>query len=375
MELLSIIIPTKNRYGTLIPVIDAILKRVKSDDYELIVQDNSECNDEFMLYLTENISSRLKYFYNSNSISITENTINAIDNSNGKYLIFIGDDDILTPNICDYIKLINESDIDCLIYNPGYYWWNNVKFNKETFYHRNNALWIPEKLSNKLEKLNSENELNLVLNNGASGVMRLPRFYHGIVKRDVLNKIKLLTGTFLPGSCPDIAFATAIALTIKEYYYVDFPISIYGASKNSGGGLSASNKHYGKIEDQEFLPKNILEIWDPLIPRIWSECTIYPQSVYEVQQAFKVNRKINYIAFYATMLSRESHLNIYTIPIVKKYCGRNIIKYFMICIVCVKRFGGKYYRDFRIKSKKFGYNVEIVKDIDHVMDVLGSIKI
>ena len=40
VPLLSIVIPTKNRYETLIPTLDALLDNIVGSAYEIIVQDN-----------------------------------------------------------------------------------------------------------------------------------------------------------------------------------------------------------------------------------------------------------------------------------------------------------------------------------------------
>ena len=61
--LLSIVIPTKNRYECLIPVISAILSHVESSDFELIVHDNSTSNDSVVDFFREHKDFRLKYFY------------------------------------------------------------------------------------------------------------------------------------------------------------------------------------------------------------------------------------------------------------------------------------------------------------------------
>lgn len=231
-KLLSILIPTKNRYNTLIPVIKAILDGIDEKiDLEIVVQDNSTTNDTFIIFYKDFSDTRLSYFYSAEDISITENTINAIDNSVGKYLIFIGDDDLVSPYVYDIVKYIEQHNIDCLVYNPAYYWWSNVNFEKETFYHRKEALWIPLNQSVKLNKRDSSDQLNIMLGSGAGIFSGLPKFYHGILKRDVLVRIRQVAGTYLPGSSPDIAFSTAIALTIKEYYYINFPVSVFGAPK------------------------------------------------------------------------------------------------------------------------------------------------
>ena len=187
--LLSIIIPTKNRYNCLLPVINSILKNVESTNFELIIHDNSDDNISVINYFNNNSDKRLKYFYLNESISIVDNTIKAIEKTSGKYITFIGDDDFISPFICDIVSLLDQKDIDNLIYNTGYYWWENVVFAKPTNFCNKNILWLPNNISTNLELLNSNFELNKVLENGGTHYGMLPRFYHGIVKKSKLVEI------------------------------------------------------------------------------------------------------------------------------------------------------------------------------------------
>jgi hypothetical protein len=190
-----------------------------------------------------------------------------------------------------------------------------------------------------------------------------------------LDQIKVKTGTYLPGSSPDIAFSTALLLVLDKYYFVNFPLSVFGASKNSGGGMTARKQHYGKIEDQKFLPKNIVENWNPLIPRIWSEKTIYAQTVTEVLKIFKSNLQFNYITFYGTMLAYEPYLVKFLIPSVRLYCGFNFLNYFKIGYVFIKKKLGIFYRKIKFFSKSYEYDVVIAKDVNVVMEKLKDSKI
>lgn len=373
--LLSIIIPTKNRYETLLPVVKAILLNVKSEDFELIIQDNSDSNNSILSFFTNNEDQRLHYFYESKSLSISENTILAIEKIKGKFAIFIGDDDIVSPYICEIASKLDSVNGDGLIYRPAHYWWKSVEFKEPNFYYKKDALWIPKKISSDFILKNAETELDSVLYEGSIGYYSLPRFYHGIIRTSALTKIKEKIGTYLSGSCPDIAFSTSLSLVIDNYYFVNYPVSVFGASRNSGGGLSASNKHFGKIEDQKFLQKGIIDRWDPNIPLIWSECTIYPQTVYEVLKAFNIAKKTNYISFYAAMLSREAHLNKYTKPLIFNYCGKNLKLYLKLLIIYLKKMGGIYMRIFKLKTKTFGYIVYEVPDMEQVMNTLKKINL
>jgi glycosyltransferase involved in cell wall biosynthesis len=372
--LLSIIIPTKDRYECLIPVIAALVKYIKSDDIEFILQDNSGNNIDIKKYLNNLNDTRVKYFYKKKPLSIVDNTICAIQNAKGKYLVFIGDDDLVSPYIYEFVSYLEEKDIDCLVYNPAYYWWNSIEFVKENYFFRKCALWLPSKQSLFFEKRNSCDELELLLASGGGVFQRLPKFYHGIVKREVLDKIKTKTGTYLPGSSPDIAFSTSLTFVIKEYFYVNYPLSVFGASKNSGGGWTASNKHYGKIEDQKHLPKNLIHSWNKYIPRIWSEKTIYAQTVTEILKIFKSNRQFNFISFYGTMLAYEPFLVNYLMPSVRLYCGLNIFKYCSFGYIFIAKKFGIFYRNFRYFSKSLNYKVIEVNDVDLVMEELSTIR-
>ncbi|MFE3869293.1 glycosyltransferase family 2 protein [Flavobacterium sp. LS2P90] len=373
-NLLSIIIPTKNRYECLIPVVSALLKYIENDDVELIIQDNSDDNKEGLLFFEQLKDQRVKYFYHQESLSIQDNTIFAIDNAKGKYLIFIGDDDLVSPYIYDIVKFIDKKNIECLVFNAAYYWWNTVDFEKENYFHRKNALWLPINQSLEIVERYTHNELEIMLQSGAGIFSRLPKFYHGIVRRDVLEKIKERTGTYLPGSSPDIAFSTALSLVLDKYYFINFPLSVFGASRNSGGGMTARKQHYGKIEDQKFLPKNIVENWNPLIPRIWSEKTIYAQTVTEVLKVFKSNKDFNYINFYGTMLAYEPYLLKVLVPVVKSYCGLSFYDYFKVVSAFVKKKLGMWYRKLKFFSKTYDYEVLLATDVDFVMKTLKDSK-
>ena len=121
--LLSIIIPTKNRYNTVLYAINSALNII-SQDFEIVVQDCSENNNLFTLINnTYNNDERIKYYYSNDSPSLTENWNRAIGNTNGKYLCGIGDDDAILKNIIDVTNWMNINDIDTLLASFILYIW------------------------------------------------------------------------------------------------------------------------------------------------------------------------------------------------------------------------------------------------------------
>ena len=368
--LLSIIIPTKNRYETLIPVLECTLNYLSSNKYEIIIQDNSEDNSVIQNYLHLNKDSRLKYFYHMESLSITENSNRAIENSSGEYAVFIGDDDLVSPYIIEITEYIAEQNIDCLIYPPAYYWWSSVNFTVKSYYRRKNAFWLPNNINFELQKKNASKELVNVLKNGGGSLYSLPRFYHGLVKRKVLEQMKNKIGTYISGSCPDMALAASLALFLDSYFYIQYPVSVFGASKNSGGGWVQEKKHLGKLEDQKHLPDNILNIWDKNIPHLWTVDTIYAQAIHETFLLFNEDRRINYNALYASMIVNESSTFFYVCYKIINYNKLYIIRYFILFFYFFRKFIGKILRIYREKRKKMPYDVFIINDVNNCMQFL-----
>jgi glycosyltransferase involved in cell wall biosynthesis len=319
--LLSIIIPTKNRYSTLLPVVKGILEYNKSLDFELIIQDNSDDNTIFIEYLKENIDQRLKYFYIKDSIPLVQNIDLGISNINGEYSIFIGDDDFTHPQICQVVAEMKRQDISSLIYNAGFYWWESVEFTKESDIYGSKKLWLPLKNTENYVKLDPSNELKKVLVAGAMHYGNLPRFYHGIVKTNFLHDIKSRIGKYVDGTSPDMSFSVSLALVLNEYYFLDFPLSVFGASRNSGAGWGVKKSHYGKIEQMSFLPKDTLKKWDVNLPKIWSGNTTMVQTTQIMLSLFESKLKINYVLVYAKLIATESFMisDLFEIKKFKKY--------------------------------------------------------
>lgn len=313
--LLSIVIPTKNRTHTLFPVLRNILENINGD-FEVIIQDNS---DEKVAIPIELIAfNKINHFYTPGHIPISDNTELALSNACGEFILFIGDDDFVSPRIMDVVSIMKQKSIDNMTYDAGYYWWDSVQFYKKNYYHDNKKLWLPKNRSMNISVKYSEEELIKYYGRGGVSIGGLPRVYHGITKKSVLERIKQRTGKYVVGSCPDISLAISLTLVLEEFHTINWPLSLYGASSGSGGGMTASKKHYAKIEDMNWLREGIKERWHKNIPELWSERTIYPQTATEVFSAFCVEHEIDFYEMYAALFAYEPHLKTYWISGYKK---------------------------------------------------------
>ncbi|WP_394494194.1 glycosyltransferase family 2 protein [Shewanella sp. ENK2] len=353
--LLSIVIPTKNRFSTLIPVVKSILETLEGD-YEVVIQDNSDDTDLLPTDILNN--DKVSYYHHLGHLPVSDNTELAIGNATGKYILFIGDDDFVSPSVMEIISEMELKDIDNLTYDAGHYWWNTVEFSQVNYYHDKERLWIPQKVNKEINEKTSSLELEKYYSRGGVSIGSLPRVYHGITKKSVLEKIKKKTGHYVVGSCPDISLAISLALVIEKFHVMKWPVTLYGASRGSGGGMTASKSHYAKIDDIPFLRDGIKERWDKNIPELWSERTIYPQTAIEVHQMFGAMHHIDFYEMYAALFAYEPHLKHIWIEGYKKLTLKS--KYRILIAKLAKKSIGQLYSKYKYKFRKLGYDVKTV---------------
>ncbi|MBX2937642.1 MAG: glycosyltransferase [Saprospiraceae bacterium] len=301
--LLSVVIPTKNRYEYL-EILLKKLSTLESSEFEVIIQDNSDNNNDFLQYLELLDDKRVKYFYKSGWISVIDNCDLAVGNATGKYICMIGDDDgILIEPALRLLDYLESSKIDAAIVNPLSYTWPDT----------NHIVWDSlsgraffKKFSMTYKILDSKTELEKVIGKGGSfGLNKLPRIYHGFVRRNVLEMLKKDTGTYFPGPSPDMANAVGLSNYLSEYLYADFPIIISGQGKKSTGGQGSEKQHHGRIENQSHLPKDTASKWSDKIPYFWSGPTIYAESLRRALIATGRKDNLNYSFLYAVCLVYE----------------------------------------------------------------------
>lgn len=301
--LLSIIIPTKDRYFYLKHLLSYLLK-LDSNSIEIVIQDNTFDNQEFSEYLKEVDYPMLKYAHVKDQIPISLNSDLAILNSTGKYVCFIGDDDGVTSLILPCVKYMEQHDIDVVVPDSVVYKWPDA-------YNVIKAAGLTSSLKFKsfrgdILKVNAYDKLMELLNKGCSDRRGLPLLYHGIVRRSTLDIIYKKGGTYFPGSSPDIANGVALCLTNCTFFQVNMPIIIAGSSKFRGGGARQMKNHAAKIEEVPFLPPKAKENWESKVPKIWTGKSVWCES--SIKAMRYMGREdlvdlINFEALYASFIA------------------------------------------------------------------------
>lgn len=299
--LLSICIPTKNRYKYLFVLIKSFSK-FKSDDFEFVIQDNSDDNNEILALLSELNDSRFKYFYDSRELSVVDNSNYAVKNSSGEYLCMIGDDDGVVPSILTYVEYLKHKSLDGAYVNVASYYWGDIKMQV----HNLSGTYRYSEGNKQEYQISPLKELKASLREGATSMFKMPKLYHSIISRKSLDKVSAKCGTFFPGPSPDMANAVALSLVVDKYVYCDKPYIIAGASYVSGAGAGARKEHVGNIEEMKHLPKDTAAKWHDKIPRFWSGPTIWGESALRALEEIgelDYLKLFNYNYLYASYIS------------------------------------------------------------------------
>lgn len=274
--LLSIVVPTKDRYRYLEKLLELIDSfNYDSNEFEVVLQDNTQDNSRILKFLAEKKYPFVVYNHKAEQIPIYLNSDLAILVSSGEYVCFIGDDDGVTRDILDWVKWMKDSGNEVLIpLEVAYDWPDSYSV---TGVDTRGILSFPPITAETVVR-DSMEEMGKLIDIGFIDRKGLPLVYHGIVKRTALDKVYSQGGTFFPGPSPDIANGVALALVCDKYVYVGQPIVISGASSTHGGGAKKMKGRGADIASMPFLPQNCKENWEEKIPLVWTGPTVWCES-------------------------------------------------------------------------------------------------
>lgn len=273
--LISIVIPTRNRQKYCIAAIEDILSYDYAN-FQLCIQDNSDTNELEEYILNKESDSRLVYKRISESLPSTVNIGSSIDLASGKYVILIGDDDTILPSIFSAVQYMDENDIDSLCPKPiiDYFWPGAHPIHKDGY-----LIIKPQSFKYEEDKLFKQ-KLDQAIKNGMVRylTLNLPRLYHGIVKRDVLLKIKDKAGHYAGGVSPDSYLTVGISHFCENHYTCDFSVSIAGGCSSSATAQGAHGKHVGDLKDAPHMRGRNNYQWSDRVPYYYSVDTVWAES-------------------------------------------------------------------------------------------------
>ena len=291
--LLSIVVPTKNRYTYLFELI-RLLKSFERSDFELVIQDNSTDNSEFFKAVKLEEYPFISYYYQEEPLSQSGNSDLSILHAKGEYICFIGDDDGVTRHIFEAVEWMKENNFVILKSALSVYKWPSFKSPKHYdvggSYHFN-------RFSYTYKIVNCKEMLEKLLKAGINTLGYMPKVYNGIVKKSTLDKIYSKCNTYFPGPSPDMANAVSLALEEENYVFVDFPIIIAGHSINLGAGAGRYKRGLGPLDEQPFIDQKYKDEWSANIPRVWAARTVWPESAVCALRTYRAEKYLELIDY------------------------------------------------------------------------------
>lgn len=306
--LLSVVVPTKDRYKYLKHLIK-LIQSYNSDEWEIVVQDNTDDNTEILEFLKELNYPGCKYFHEKGQLPMTTNADKAILHSEGEYVCFLGDDDGVCPNALEYCRLMKENGYEAMRSNLAGYYWPDAVSN----YDGAHGKVIKPETTGSQTLLRTEDVLMDVVKRGFVDRGNLPSVYHGIASRKALNRVYEKCQTFFPGQSPDISSGIAMALVVDHFLKVDDIVTITGASAFHGGKTVGMKKRYPEIKDMVWFRPNAEQIWDKRLPKIAVGSIIWAESSIETLRNMGREDIINKIDFETIY----KHFAVYYFPIRK----------------------------------------------------------
>jgi len=292
--LLSIVIATKNREFYCIETIKSILS-FKSDLIQIAISDNSDTN-QIQLFVDSINNKNIVYRYNNSAISSIDNFNYAMDLATSEYVILIGDDDSVHPKIIELVQWAKENDIESFCSKDTFtFLWPGADPD-----FPGGLLKIP-KIKKSYHLVDPKKELIKLLKNGLVNYFfyKVPKSYHGIVKKSAMDEIKRLTGNYYGALSPDIFSVVSLSLIVKNHCVLNYPITIAGVCPASTTSAQIVGNHCGSLDEMPHL-KNRKDsyIWDSLVPKIYSVSTTWGDSGLHALTSNKRDDLKKYFNFY-----------------------------------------------------------------------------
>ena len=222
----TVIIPTRERSGTLVSTLRSVLSQTYSN-IEVVVSDNHSTDS------TEQVAKgfedpRIIYVNTGRRVSMAANWEFALGHATGDWLTILGDDDALLPNSVRKVNAI----IDC----------SGVDAVRSALCHYSSPCFAPDANLARLivprgtgwEIRHSHDWLRKVLL-GDESYCSLPSIYTGgFVNRSVVESTKQ-HGRFFHSSIPDVFSSILLSNVLEKYAFSLEPLAVNGASKASTG--------------------------------------------------------------------------------------------------------------------------------------------
>ena len=273
--LLSIVVPSCNRPGTLLSVLATLVAETSA---ELVVSDNSDAPLPNEALQALGAGERLRYRHWTERLSVVDNFERGLAMATGEYLLFIGDDDCVGPGIDAIAAWMKREGIDALVsYRSRFiasYFWPGVKSRYFGDGYQGKLFLSP--FSGKAIPIDKRAALAGAANRPGTGLNDMARAYHGIVSRALVDRVAARFGQLFGGVSPDIYSASLLTHLADKPYILDYPFVVPGASAASTAGEGAARQDTDRLDAREHIKRFGANLkWDERIQSFYTPDTVW----------------------------------------------------------------------------------------------------
>jgi len=229
----SILLPTRDRLELLRYAVESV-RRQHFADWEIIVSDNASIED-VKGYVCALADPRIRYVRTPGFVPVTENWNNALANSNGDYVLMLGDDDCLMPGCLARLDaLIKEFDSPESVYTEA------IQFAYPGVMPGHDKGFVQTGYSDLIRGRTAPSILDRAEAMAAvrkSMRLRLSFSYnmqHSVVSRRLIERLGT-NGPFFQSRYPDYYASNVVLLTADRVLVVPEPLVVIGITPKSFG--------------------------------------------------------------------------------------------------------------------------------------------
>lgn len=239
---LSVCVPSRNRQDTFRQTIADLLANPRPD-VEFIFADNSDDPSIMNDVMAAIDDSRVRYLPTTDEIlPMQDNWERSIDATTGDWIVFIGDDDYVDPDVADVIlEILRQApETEAIAWNrAGFKWPSYRPFPGNLSFS----------LRNDVTRVDRASLVRLLFTwENASVVPSAPfTIYHGAIARPVVDKIRRSYGgrTFEHPTV-DYDFGAKLLFSASNFVMANRPLSILGACEKSN---SAAIGRFSRVKE------------------------------------------------------------------------------------------------------------------------------
>ena len=321
MPLISVVIPTHNRAQYAVPTIRSVLRL--SPEIEVVVSDTSVNDLITPEFACDPDCDRLRLVRPGRSLSVVDNFNTALSAATGEFLVFIGDDDFVSPAAIEVALWARQKEVDAIKFTfPVLYFWPDFQHHRRGDAYGGTLQISP--FTGNISCHDAKKLLAEAIDDFGGGVGDMPRAYAGMVARSLIDKIQLKHGELFGGVSPDIYSATLISLEAAHCVKIDYPVIVPGASGASTAGQSAKRQHIGGLRNNSHIGafKNLQ--WDERIPEFYSVPTVWSFSLLKaIEKARPDIRKVNFPRLYAKCFLYHRHYFAFTMSSLRQLAAQD----------------------------------------------------